>query len=115
MLGAVVVLLQAEAGLGFDLDALDLESAAFVYAVLPAPRAVHFAVQGVLFAICALQLGNDVLHILAARFVGHQDGVCGFDDNQVVNAHQADQAAVGVHQVVVAVGAQHIAHMGIAL
>jgi hypothetical protein len=84
VLSAVVVFLQAQAGLGLDLNALDLEAAAFVDAVVPAPGAVHFAVQGVLFAFWLRQLGHDVLDVLAARLVGDQHGVSGFDDDQVV-------------------------------
>jgi hypothetical protein len=44
--GAVVVFLQAEAGFGFDLDALDFEAAAFVDTVVPAPGAVLRATLG---------------------------------------------------------------------
>jgi hypothetical protein len=54
VLGAVVVLLQTEAGTGFDLDAFDLEAPAFVDAVIPAPGAVYFAMQGVFFTLSAL-------------------------------------------------------------
>ena len=76
----------------------------FVNAVVPAPRAVHFAVQGVLFALGALQLDDDVLDVLTAGFVCHQHGICGFDDDQVTHAHQSDQSAAGMHQGVAAVG-----------
>ena len=37
-LGMVVVLLQAQAGFGLDLNAFDFEAATFVDAVVPAPR-----------------------------------------------------------------------------
>jgi hypothetical protein len=45
VLGAVVVHLQAQAGAGLDHDALDLVARAVVDAVVPAPGAVHLAVQ----------------------------------------------------------------------
>ena len=64
--GTVMVLLQAQAGLGLDLDALDFEAAAFVNAVVPAPGAVHFAMQAVLFALLRGELVDDVFHVLAA-------------------------------------------------
>ena len=47
VLGSVMVLLQAEAGLWLDLNAFNLKSTALVDAVVPAPGAVHFAVKGV--------------------------------------------------------------------
>jgi hypothetical protein len=90
--GAVVVFLQAQAGFGFDLDALDLEAAAFVDAVVPAPGAVYFAVQGLLFALLRGELVDDVFHVLAVGFAGHEHGVGGFHHHQVAHAHQADQA-----------------------
>ncbi len=113
--GAMVVFLQAQAGLGLYLDALDLEAAAFVDAVVPAPWAVHFTVQDLLFALLHGELVDDVFHVLAARFAGHQHGVCGFDHHQVAHTNQRHQAAAGMNQRVVAVGVQHVAHMGVAL
>ncbi len=47
----VMMLLQAQAGFGLDLNALDLAAASFVDAVVPAPGSVHFAVQSVFFAL----------------------------------------------------------------
>ena len=113
--GAVVVFLQAETGFGFDLDALDFEAVAFVDAVVPAPGAVHFAVQAVFFALLRAELADDVFNVLAVGFAGHEHGVGGFHHHQVAHAHQADQAAAGVHQGVVAAGVQHVAHMGVAV
>ena len=43
VLGAMVVHLQAQAGLGIDLDALDFKAVAFVDAVIPAPGAMNLA------------------------------------------------------------------------
>jgi len=43
VLGAMVVLLQAQAGLGFDLDTLDLEAIAIINAVIPAPGAMDLS------------------------------------------------------------------------
>jgi hypothetical protein len=51
VLSAVVVFLQAQAGLGLNLNALDLEGTTFFDAAVPAPGAVRFTVQGVLFAL----------------------------------------------------------------
>ena len=115
VLGPVVVFLQAEAGARFDLDALDLEAPAFVNAVVPAPGAMHLAGQGVFFALGVLQLGDDVLDVLAAGFVGYQHGIGCFDHDEVFYTHQTDQAAGGVHQGVAAVGGEHIAHVSVAL
>ena len=55
MLGTVVVLLQAEAGGGLDLDALKLETPTFVDAVVPALGVVQLTMQGSLFAFLLLQ------------------------------------------------------------
>ncbi len=77
VLGAVVVFLQAQAGFGLDRDGLDLEAAAFVYAVVPAPGAANFAAQGLLYALLSGELIDDVFHVLAARLAAHQHGVCG--------------------------------------
>jgi hypothetical protein len=66
----------------------DLETAAFVNAVLPAQRVVHLAVQGVFFTRGVLQLGDDVLDVLATGFVGHQHGVGRFHHDQVFYADQ---------------------------
>ena len=115
VLCTVVVLLQTEAGAGLDLDALDLKAAAFVDAVVPAPGAVHLAVQGVFFAFAGLQLSNDVLDVLAAGFDGYEHGIRCFDHDEVFYTNQTDQAARGMHQGVAAVGGQHIAHMGVAV
>jgi len=71
VLGTVVVLLQAEATAGLNLDTLDFEAPALVDAVVPAPRAVDLAVQGVLFALLLLKSVDDMLDFLAARPVGH--------------------------------------------
>ena len=51
MHGTAVVFLQAQGCLGRDMDALDLEACAFVDTVLPAPKAVHFSMQGVFFLV----------------------------------------------------------------
>jgi hypothetical protein len=93
VLGTVVVLLQAEAGTRLDLDTLDLEAPTFVDAVVPAPGAVDLAVQGLLLSLGSLQLCDYVLDILAARFVGHQNGVGRFDDDEVFHTDQGDQPA----------------------
>ena len=108
MLGSVMMFLQAEAGFGLDLNALDLEAAAFVDAVVPTPWAMHFAVKRVLFAFCFLQLGDDVFDVLAAGFVGHQHGVGRFHHDQVFYADQADKAAGGMHQGIATVGGQYV-------
>ncbi len=98
MHGPVVVLLQAEAGTGLDLDTLNLEATAFVNAVVPSPGALHLAVQGVFFALCILKLSNDVLDVLAAGFVGHHHGIRCFDHDEVFHTDQADESAGGMHQ-----------------
>ena len=115
VLRPMVVLLQAEAGLGLDLDALDLEAPAFVDAVVPAPGTVHLAVQGVLPAPLLIEGIDDVLDVLAAGFVGNEHGIRGFDDDQVVDADDGDEAAGGVDQGVAAVAGEHVAVAGIAV
>ena len=114
MLGPVVVHLQAEAGLWIDLDALDLEPVAVVDAVVPTPRPMHLAVQGVFFTASGLELGDDRLDVLAARSVGNQHSVGCFNNDEVIDAHKTDEAAGGVHQVVPAIGGEGIAKVGIA-
>ncbi len=68
----MVVLLQTEASLGLDLNSFDLEPAAFVDAVVPAPGAVHFPVQSLFFAVLCGELVDDVFHVLAARLAGQK-------------------------------------------
>ena len=51
VLGAMMVLLQAEAGAGLDLNSLDFETRLFVDAVVPTPRAKNLAVQEMLVAL----------------------------------------------------------------
>jgi hypothetical protein len=113
--GAVVVHLQAQAGPGLDHDALDLVARAAVDAVVPAPGAVHLAVQHLLAALFAAELGDDVLHVLALLAAGHQHGVGRFHHDHVLQAHRAHQPAGGVHQRVAAVADDGVAHRGIAL
>jgi hypothetical protein len=55
VLGTVVVLLQAEAGTGIDLDAFDLKAPAFVDAVVTAPGAVYLAMKGVFVTFSGLR------------------------------------------------------------
>ena len=71
---------------------------AVVDAVVPAPWTMHFAMKGVLFAFCFLQLGNDVFDVLAAGFVCHQHCVGRFHHDQVFNPYQADESTRSMHQ-----------------
>jgi hypothetical protein len=48
---------------------------------------MHFAVQRMFFALCFLQLGDDVFDVLATGFVGHQHGIGRFNHDQVIYAY----------------------------
>lgn len=78
----MMLLLQAKARFGLALNPLNLKSTSLVDAVVPAAGAVHFAGKGVLFAFCFLPLGDDVFDVLAAGFVGYQDGIWRFHHDQ---------------------------------
>src|SRR5262249_24121356 len=84
VLRAVVMHLQAQRGTRLDHDALDLETRARVDAVVPAPRAVHLAVQRVLVAFAGAQLADDLLDVVAARAVGDHYRIRRLDDDDVV-------------------------------
>ena len=111
--GAMVVHLQAEAGLWIDLNALDLEAATFVDAVVPTPGPMHLAVQSVFFTAGGLEFGNDRLDVLTTRPICDEYGVGCFDDDEVVDTHQSDEPAGGVDQCVAAVGSEDVAKMGV--
>ena len=66
VLGAVRVLLKAQAGTGLHHDPFDLEVLAFVDAVVMPPRAVHLPVVHVLAAAGGLQRIDDRLDVLDA-------------------------------------------------
>lgn len=107
---AVVVHLQAEAGLGFDFDALDLEAFAFAQNGVGAPGALHGAVQFVAVVALGLELAVDVLDILAVVLVGDQQGIGGVHDDQVIDAYHAHQAFGALHKTVF-----RLVHEGLAL
>lgn len=92
VLAAMVVHLQRQRSLGAHHDALDLEAAAFLEHGVGAPGPADRAVQAEGVVAATLEFLGDELDVLAARRVGHQQGVGGVDDDQVVHADGADQA-----------------------
>ena len=64
MFGAMVVFLQAQTGAHIHADAFDFETLVFVHAVVPAPRAVHFAVDFGFGADLLLQFAHQLLDVL---------------------------------------------------
>ncbi len=44
-------------------------------------------VQCVFFAFSSFQLGDNMLYILAADFIGYKHSIGGFDDNQLFHAN----------------------------
>jgi len=106
MLSAVVVLLQTQACTWVDLDALDLESLAFVNAVVPAPRAIDFAVQGQLVTFLGFKLLHQFFDVLALAAVCHQHSIGSFNHDEVTHAHGAHQTAAGMDEGVGGIGQQ---------
>lgn len=112
VLGPMVMHLQAEAGLGLNLNAFDLESPAFVDAVVPPPRPMHLAVQGTVSDDRPLTGQRWLLHPDSGA-VRDKNGIGGFDHDQILNADQADQPTGGVNERIATIGAEYIAVMGI--
>ena len=104
VLVAVVVHLQAQAGAGFHLDALDLVARAFAQDGVGAPGARHGTVQLGGLVLASFQFLHHLLHLLGLVGGSHQQGVGGVDDEQVLQAdggHQAVFAVVDIHVVTV--------------
>jgi hypothetical protein len=91
VLGAMMVHLQRERGAGADDDALDLEALAAVDAVVPAPGAMHLAMQFGFAAAGGLEAADDGLHFLGALLGRHQHGIGGFDHDHVLAADAGHQ------------------------
>ena len=72
---------------GFDGDALDLITLAVINGVVDAPRPVDFAMVGVLVTLAALELVNNLLHVLYMVLVRDQHRILGFHDDQVFHAN----------------------------
>jgi hypothetical protein len=97
VLSPVKVFLETQAGFGFNLDAFDLETTALINAVVPPPGAVNFPVECVLFTLGLLELSDDVLDVLTAGFVGHQNSVRRFNHDQVFYTYQANEPTRHAH------------------
>ncbi len=111
--GAVVVHLQRQALAGQYADALDLITLAEVYRVVVAPRAIDQWMSDELRALFCLQTLDHVLDLLAVVLVGNQNGVLGFDDDQVLDADGGHQSMVRLHQAVARVDGHHVAFQAI--
>ena len=49
-------------------------------------------------AACGANPADDLLHVLHARFVGHQHGIGGFDDDEILGADAGNQPAFGMRE-----------------
>src|SRR5690606_4826844 len=116
VLGALVVLLQAQRRAGLDHDALDLEALAGIDGVVVAPGPVDLAVEGVLLAPGLLDAVDDVLDVLDPVLARDQGRVGGVHDDHVVDADGRDHPAVGrAHEVVPAIEREHVALVAVAV
>ena len=115
MLGAMMMFLQAQTGLGLDLDTLNLETTASINAVIPAPWAVYLAVQRVLFPTPGFELRHNGFDVLTARTVRYQHGISGFNDDQIFYAHHADQTTGRMHQRIARTCREHITDIAVAV
>ena len=97
---AMVVHLQAEAGTRLDHDALHLEALAFLQHRVGAPGTMHGAMVAHAVVGGQLQLLHHGLDVLRPAAVGHQQGIGGIDDQQVVHAHGGYDAIAALHVAV---------------
>src|ERR1700722_18773490 len=70
--GAVMVHLQRQPCPRIHDDALDLKALATIHRIVVAPRAVNLAMVRRLWTAFGANPADDLLHVLHARFVGHQ-------------------------------------------
>lgn len=96
LLDLVVALLQAETGAGQDGDALDLETVAFVDAVIASQGPRDLAVHDGMSAAVVLQADDDTLERPAVVAVGNEQGVEGVDDKEVLGTERDDRAVRGM-------------------
>ncbi len=80
-----------------------------------APRAIDQWMSNELRALFCLQTLDHVLDLLAVVLVGNQNGVLGFDDDQVLDADSGHQSMVRLHQAVTRVDSHHIAFKAIGI
>jgi hypothetical protein len=99
MFGTMMVHLQGERGAGADDDALDLEALAAVDAVVPAPRAMHLAMEFGFATAGSLEPTDDGLDLLGALLGRDQHGIGGFNHHHVLAADAGDQPVLGHDQV----------------
>ena len=100
VLGAVVVHLQRQGGIGVHGDPLYLESVACVDGFVATPGAIDPAVVFVLGAFVALEAFHQFFHVLGVVLGGDHDGVGGFDDDHVVQAGGCQESVFGDDQAV---------------
>ncbi|MNN61788.1 hypothetical protein D3C81_1770410 [compost metagenome] len=101
MLTAMVMHLQRKGRARLDNDTLDLEALAFFQGGVGAPWTMHGAVKQVCVVPFLLQLGDDLLHLLAMLSMCNEDCIRRVDDYQVLHAYQCCKAFRAVDVVVV--------------
>ena len=115
VLGAVVVHLQRQFGARLHHDAFDLKTLARVYALVPAPGAVHAAVFHLFFALVLGKVSNSLFDVLRLVFVHDQHGIGRFHHHHIAQAHHGHQAAFGAHIAVVRAVGKYVAQQGVAV
>ena len=102
VLAAAMMHLQAEHLAGLDRQALDLAVAAVLEHGEAAPGPMHGLMKARRGVIALAQLLDDLLHLLRALAIGHQNGVAGIDDDQILHADDGDDALVALDVAVLA-------------
>ncbi|MCY1522665.1 hypothetical protein D9M68_575300 [compost metagenome] len=115
MLAAMVMHLQRQRSTRLYDDALDLEALAFFQGGVGTPGAVNGAVKQMRIVALLLQLGDDLLDLLAMLLVGNEQCVRRIDDDQVLHPDQRGEAIRAVHVVVVCAVRQDFAFAAVAI
>ena len=101
MLGAVMVLLQAELAARLHHDVLYLDAVAGMDRAIGAPGAVDEGVRGELAAVVLFEAGDELFDVLCAIAMRHHHRVRGRHHHQILDAEHGEQAAFGA-QIIVA-------------
>src|SRR5690606_42050531 len=85
-------------GAWFHCDTFYLVALAVVDGVVNAPGTVNFPVIHMLMSAIAFNALDDLFNVLNFVFMGDQQSIFGFDNDQVLNPDRCDQSALRPHQ-----------------
>src|SRR5262252_7918410 len=115
VLGAMIVLLQAELAARLDGDALDLEAVAGIDRAVVPPGAMAGDVLLRFGPVLALQLGHHARYLAGRLGVGDQHRIVGGDDHDVVESDRRHQPAFAADIGVADAVGEHVAVQEVAV